>query len=292
MSVANDSNIATPPPADGAARFGTAGGLGGSSPRASTAGGLGGSSPRGSTVERALTAATQDATKIGDLLETLRAARLWLPLPDDASAVTASGAVELPTVTYLGSEFVPAYTSAELLTALAGAPAAPGRGPGQIPHAVVQTADLARLLPPGIGIALNAGASQSVPIYPQGVTFLAADASAAGLDRISLGPLPAQPEDLLAEIRAGLAGVPQAAQASAAWLSVKFSGEGMIISVTLDDPADAAARDGVVAVLERAAQAAKHDAGYPIDVTFPGESEPDQIDRWIAAFGEPFYRRG
>ncbi len=259
VSVATDSNIATPQPAD--------------------------------TVERALSAATQDATKIGDLLETLRAARLWLPLPDDESAVTASGAVELPTVTYLGSEFVPAYTSADLLISLDRL-ATPGKAAGQVPHAVVLTADLARLLPPGIGIALNAGASQSVPIYPPGVAFLAADASAADQDRVSVGPLPTRPEDLLAEIRAGLARVPQAAEASAAWLSVRFSGEGMIISVALDDPADTEAADAVVAVLERAAETVRHDAGYPIDVTFPGESEPDQIDRAIAACAEPFYRRG
>jgi hypothetical protein len=233
-------------------------------------------------VELALTAATHDATKIGDLLETLRAARLWLPLPDDVSAVTAGGAVELPTVTYLDSVFVPAYTSPELLATSAG----------QVPHAAVLAADLARLLPSGIGIALNAGASQSVPIYPPGVTFLAVETPAAAVDRVSVGPLPTQPEDLLAEIRAGLADIPQAAEASAAWLSVQFSGEGMIISVTLDDPADGAVRDAVVAMLERAAQAARHDAGHPIDVTFPGEGEPDQIDQWIAARAEPFYRRG
>ena len=32
-------------------------------------------------VERALAAAIQDASKIGDLLDMLRSARLWLPLP-------------------------------------------------------------------------------------------------------------------------------------------------------------------------------------------------------------------
>jgi len=28
---------------------------------------------------------------------------------------------------------------------------------------------------------------------------------------------------------------------------------------------------------------------FPIDVTFPGESEPDQMDAWISACAEPFY---
>jgi SseB protein N-terminal domain len=241
-------------------------------------------------VERALAAAIRDATRIGDLLDTLRSARLWLPLSDDGTPVTDGAAVTLPTVTYLGSEFVPAYTSAELMAQLAD-PAQSAYPPAAIPHAVVRAQDLARLMPPGVGIALNAGASESVPVYPQGVQFLAAAEPAGDGSRISVEPLPAQPVELLAAIRAGLARIPQARQACAAWLSVQFSGEGMIISVTLDDPSDGSVRDAVVAALEDAAQSARPDAGYPIDVTFPGEAQPDDIDSWIAAFAEPFYLR-
>ena len=47
----------------------------------------------------------------------------------------------------------------------------------------------------------------------------------------------------------------------------------------------------MIAVLERAASTAAADAGYPIDVTFPGEGEPDHIDHWIATAAEPFYVR-
>jgi hypothetical protein len=243
-------------------------------------------------VERALTAAISDATRIGDLLDTLRIAKLWLPLPEDGAPATDGTAVRLPTVCYLGSEFVPAYTSADLLAQLAdpGGSERPARPAAAIPHIVVRAADLARLMPPGIGIAINAGARQSVPVYPQGVAYLAAD-EPANERRVSVGPLPGQPERLLAAIRAGLALVPQASQASAGWLSVQFAGEGLLISVTLDDPADTAVRDQVIAVLERAAQDAWLDAGYPIDVTFPGEGEPDHIDDWIATAARPFYER-
>jgi hypothetical protein len=270
MNVATRNNTATPAPAG--------------THRATAA-----SPDQAAAVDRALAAAIIDAARIGDLLDTLRTARLWLPLPEDGVPVTDTGAVTLPTVTYLGSEFVPAYTSAELLAGLAEP--GPAARPETIPHAVVRASDLARLLPPGIGIALNAGASESVPVYPQGVAFLAADDAAADVSRISVGPLPAQPEDLFAGIRAGLAAIPQASQAVAAWLSVQFSGEGLIISVTLDDPADALVRETVVAVLEQAASAAQRDGGYPIDVTFPGEGEPDYIDHWIATSGTPFYQR-
>jgi len=239
-------------------------------------------------LERALAAAIQDATKIGDLLDALRSARLWLPLPAPggpspapaASAAGTDGAVTLPTVVYLGCDFIPGYTSAEMLRRLAGG----------VPHLAVRATDLARLLPPDVGIALNAGAEQSVPVYPQGVAFLAAD-EPADARRVTVGPLPVQPGQLLALIRTGLTAIPQAREASAGWLSVQLAGEGMIISVTLDDPADAAAREQVIAALERAAAAAPHDARYPIDVTFPGEGEPDHIDHWMATGTTPFYVR-
>jgi hypothetical protein len=294
MSVATDSNTAIP--ATGGGRQ-----VAGQKPAAPPAEPTGQSRPdwhvtavspaadaaQAMAVERALTAAIQDATRIGDLLDTLRASRLWLPLPDDGTPVTDGAAVTLPIVTYLGNEFVPAYTSAELLTVLAGPPHALAGSPS-FPHVVVRAADLARLMPADVGIALNAGASESVPVYPQGVAFLA---DGADRDQISLGPLPTWPEDLLAEISAGLARIPQAAQAVVAWLSIQFSGEGMIISVTLDDPADTAVQDAVVAAFERAARDTRYDTGYPIDVTFPGETEPDHIDHWIATAGQPLYQR-
>jgi hypothetical protein len=275
MSVATDNNPATPP-------------RGGHQDL-----------PAG-TVEWALAAAIRDATRIGDLLDALRSARLWLPLPAGGPQVSRDGSVCLPTVTYLGGEFVPAYTSAELLTQLAGRDDAGAAAdaalpatvlPATVPHLAVRAADLASLLPPGIGIALNPGATESVPIYPQGVAFLAADDAAADLSRVSVGPVPEQPDALFAEIDAGLARIPAVSQADAAWLSVRFSGEGLVVSVTLDDPADDAVREEVVTALEQAAALASQDAGFPIDVTFPGESEPDYLDRWITAFGTRFYQR-
>jgi hypothetical protein len=274
MSITTDSNTATPDPADVAPE---------------------------SAVERALAAAIEDASRIGDLLDVLRRARLWLPLPGGGRAAIKGTAVTLPTVCYLGSEFVPAYSSAQLLRQLAstaspagpGDPASPADLAETLPHVVVRAADLARLLPPSVGIALNAGASESVPVYPQGVSYLAAQDAGNELDRISVGPLPIRPDGLLADIAAGLMQIAQVRDASAAWLSVQFAGEGLLISVTLDDPAEAAARDLAVGAIERAAwQAAGQDAGFPIDVTFPGESEPDHIDEWISAFATPFYRRG
>ena len=104
---------------------------------------------------------------------------------------------------------------------------------------MVPAAELARRVPPGVGIALNPGAE---------------------------------------------------AQASRAWLSVPGEGEGLVISVTLDDPGSETAHLDVLAAVERAVQ---HGPGqeFPIDVTFPGEGEPDQVDTWITAHADPFYIR-
>jgi SseB protein N-terminal domain/SseB protein C-terminal domain len=241
-------------------------------------------------VERALAAAVRDPARLGDLLDALSQGRLWLPLPDDGHPVTDGSAVHLPTVRYLGSVFVPAYTSAARLLRATQDPSADQRV-AVIPHAVVRAADLARRLPRALGIALNPAASESVPIYPPGVAHLAAERATVGSSRVSVGPLPATPADLLTAIRARLAGLRGAREAAAAWLSVERAGEGMIISVTLDDPADEAARAAAMTAVQEAVAAAPRGVGWPIDVTFPGEGEPDVIDRWIASSAAPFYQR-
>jgi hypothetical protein len=257
-------------------------------------------------MERALAEAARDSSKLGDLLDELSRGRLWLPLPQDGQPVTDGTAVRLPTLKYLGAEFIPAFTSAARLRGTvprprAPLPSAPVPGvhalPPVKPHIVVPVAALARLLPADVGIALNPSAGQSVPVYPEGVAYLASAAGQNPHGRISVGPLPIEPDDLLGGIRSGLAGVPAASQAAAAWLAVEFAGEGLVISVTLDDPADGEAKDAVVGVVERAALAAPSDPWFPIDVTFPGEygrdegSMPDPVDEWVSAFAIPFYRR-
>jgi hypothetical protein len=235
-------------------------------------------------VEQALAAAVKDPDRVTDLLDELSRGRLWLPLPDDGRPVTDGSAVSLPTVTYLGAEFVPAFTSARQLAARHGS---------DVPHIVVPAAQLARLLPAGVGIALNAGAEASIPISPEGVSYLAADAitlvSANGA-AVRVGRPPADPVTLLTEIRTELGTIPDVREASRAWLSVPGQGEGLVISVTLHDPCSQAAHGQVISAIERAVGALP-EPGFPIDVTFPGEAGADQVDEWISAHAEPFYIR-
>src|SRR6266851_3392786 len=148
-------------------------------------------------IEHALSAAAKDPDRVTDLLDELSRGRLWLPLPDDRP-VTDGSAVLLPIVTYLGAEFVPAFTSAQRLATWLGRTTGPagqagsfvppqhqgeselsrlssGDGPfAAMPHIVVPAAELAKRLPSSVGIALNPGAEASVPIYPEGVGYLSA----------------------------------------------------------------------------------------------------------------------
>lgn len=252
-------------------------------------------------IEQILLTIAKDPDRVAGLLDDLVRARLWLPLPTAERPVVKGSAVSLPTVTYLGAEFVPAFTSLRRLTrwvapedrkntGLVPPQYRPDTGEatdGLVAHMVVAATDLAQQLPPGLGIALNPGGDTSVPIYPDGVAHLAASERGRQTP-IQLGHPPAEPLDLLREISNGLATLDAVRHASRAWLTVPGQGEGLVVSVTLDDPASAVAHDAVVTVIERAAAAVPH-AAFPIDVTFPGEAEPDQIDEWVATNATPFY---
>lgn len=232
------------------------------------------------TVEQVLAAVIKDADRMNDLLDELSRARLWIPLAAGRRPVTDGSAVVLPTVTYLGAEFIPVFTSAQRLGDAWGTP-----------HIVVPAAALARRLPSGLGIALNPGAEASVPIYPEGVAYLATAQAYLGGVPVRVGHPPAEPEALLREVRDGLRQLPAVRQASRAWLSVPGRGESLVISVTLDDPASEPAREAVVQTIERAVAAIGRQVPFPVDATFPGEAEPDLLDDWVAGNAPPFYTR-
>jgi len=255
-------------------------------------------------VEQVLAAAVKDPDRVDDLLEELTRARLWVPLPG-GRPVTDGSAVALPTVVYLGADFVPCFTSVQRL-ALWADPSNLRYKRWQragdsrvVPHIVVPAVELARHLPADLGMAINPGAEASVPIYPEGVRYLAAARSAAqpgaraqdSREPVRVGDPPAEPEELLREVSGRLHALPAVRQASRAWLSVPGQGEGLVISVALDDPASEPAHEAVLGVIERAVAAVPQQAPFPIDVTFPGESEPDLVDDWVARNTRPFYTR-
>jgi hypothetical protein len=168
-----------------------------------------------------------------------------------------------------------------------------------VPHVVLPAIGLARRLPSGVGLAINPDSTPGLPLFPECVPYLArltapailAQAGApppGGLDmehlasgngtRFLVGHPPAEPTALLAETRAALRALPFARQASRAWLSVPGQGEGLLVSVLLDDPASERARTAVVDAIEHAAAAAALRVPFPVDVIFPGEPGSEHPD--------------
>jgi hypothetical protein len=231
------------------------------------------------TVEQVLAAAVKDPDRLSDLLDELARGRLWVPLPVGGS-VTDGSAVALPTVTYLDAEFVARFTAVQRLSYWPNRPEAfslvwqRSGDTRVVPHIVVPAVELARHLPAGLGLAVNPRAEASVPIYPEGVSYLA-EAQAKAMPQV--GHPPTEPETLLREVSWWLRSLPAIRHASRAWLAVPGQGADLIISVTLDDPASEPARQAVLGVIERAVAAIPVQVSFPIDVTFSDESEPDLV---------------
>ena len=272
------------------------------------------------TIERILASVVADASRLPGLLAELSTTQVWVPLPVRHRPFTDGTAVRLPLIEAEGEDFVPCFTSVQRLTAwadvadLPSAAATAGAADAEfvesgrrwqragdarvVPHIVVPAAGLARRLPSGLGLALNADGANGLPLYPESVSFLARLAPAGTEIAAEVGHPPVEPRALLDETRAGLRELRFVRYASRAWLTVPGAGEGLVISVTLDDPGSEARRDAVVDALERARSAVPLRAPFPVDATFPGEilpgrssPSPDLIDEWINRNTRPFYTR-
>jgi type III secretion system (T3SS) SseB-like protein len=266
-------------------------------------------------LERALAAVTRNPGELPGLLAELAPSRLWVPLPH--RPFTDGTAVRLPLIGYEGADFVPCFTSVQRLNAWAGRDWQRAGDARQVPHVVLPAIGLARRLPSGVGLAINPDSSPGLPLFPECVPYLArltapailglaGTAPPGGLamehiaagtgPRLVIGHPPAEPSALLAETRSALRALPFVRQAARAWLSVPGEGEGLLISVLLDDPASERAQTAVTDAIEQATAAVALRVPFPVDLIFPGEAGteavPDAIDAWIADNTRPFYHRG
>ena len=279
-------------------------------------------------IERVMAAVAGDPGQLRGLLAELTTTQLWVPLPVRHRPFTDGTAVRLPLIDADGEDFVPAFTSVQRLTAWVDAADVPPAAPAEdfqlpdsgrrqragdarvVPHIVVPAAGLARRLPSGLGLALNPDGANGLPLYPESVSYLARlvpEGTAAGTRRaateanaagVGVGHPPVEPRALLDETRAVLRGLRFVRYASRAWLSVPGAGEGLVISVALDDPTSEGRRVAVVQALEEACAAIPLRVPFPVDATFPGEilpgktsPSPDIVDEWISRNTRPFYTR-
>ena len=287
-------------------------------------------------IERTLAATARNPAELPLLLTELVVARLWVPLPVRHRPFTDGAAVRLPLIGYQDTDFVPCFTSVQRLTAWVDQGGAWQRAgdPRIAPHVVVPAGGLAQRLPAGLGLAINPDTPTGLPIYPECVPYLArlamrenaaaagggtAGAGRAGTETapggLALGQLvhgsgvdflighpPAEPSALLAETRSALRALPPVRQASRAWLSAPGEGEGLVISVVLDEPTREDSRAAAAKAIERAAASVALRVPFPLDITFPGEhvrggdlrtalAPLAAIDAWIAVSTRPFYAR-
>jgi hypothetical protein len=247
----------------------------------------------GESIERILASALADPGLLPALLAELAGTRLWVPLPVRRRPFTDGTAIRLPLIGYTetDTDFVPCFTSVQRLTRWADdveADAGSGAdidefrfgGAGRqwqragdarvVPHVVVPAAGLARRLPAGLGLALNPGDAPGLPLFPESVSYLARlDGPTAAA--IAVGHPPAEPLALLNAVRAGLRRLRFVRSASRAWLTVPGLGEGLVISVALDDPASEPAQRAVIGALLGAVASVPLHVPFPVDVAFAGE---------------------
>src|ERR1700677_5082990 len=126
-------------------------------------------------IERTLASVAADPGQLPGLLAELTTTQLWVPLPVRHRPFTDGTAVRLPLIEAEGDDFVPCFTSVQRLTAWVDAADRPSTARSEefqftesgrrwqragdarvVPHIVVPAAGLARRLPSGLGLALNA----------------------------------------------------------------------------------------------------------------------------------------
>jgi hypothetical protein len=287
----------------------------------------------GESIERILASAIADPGLLPALLAELAGTRLWVPLPVRRRPFTDGTAVRLPLVGYAETDidFVPCFTSVQRLTTWADDAEADPRNGGPleefrfggsgrqwqragdarvVPHVVVPAAGLARRLPAGLGLALNPDGAPGLPLYPESVSYLARLDERGGAT-IAVGHPPTEPLALLTQVGARLRRLRFVRSASRAWLSVPGQGEGLVISVALDEPASEPARRAVTGALLAAVASVPLHVPFRVDVTFPGEPAADQpagaepaaadpvdaepgpdiIAEWMSRNTRPFYTR-
>ncbi|PRX92509.1 SseB family protein [Allonocardiopsis opalescens] len=131
-------------------------------------------------VERALAEVLEDTATTPGFLATLRSNELVVPLPEGAG-VQSDGSVALPVLTHDDASFVPVFTSEEQLAQL----------DSSLAYTTVPARELAGMLPEGVGLAVNPGATATVPIPAENVWAIAGtppDSGPSGPD--GSGPAP------------------------------------------------------------------------------------------------------
>ncbi|GAA2558476.1 enhanced serine sensitivity protein SseB [Winogradskya consettensis] len=222
-------------------------------------------------LESVLAGARSGAATPDQLLHALRDNQLWVPLPGGADA---QGNTQLPVLVIEESPYVAAYTSAEQLT----------RAAADTAHMVLTGRELAALMAPQLGLAVNPGGEIGLPIHPGGVDVLRGESRQVPAGRrMRLGDPVEEPTELLAAVAASFSAIPAVTEARRALAQVGEEPPALLIGIRTQD--ESVART-VAEAVRTATQ--RSPVPYPVD-TVVLRDENDPLTAWMLANTTPFY---
>lgn len=221
-------------------------------------------------VEQSLAEAASGRVTVEEWLGAFVDALVWVPM-----TATSGQQGTFPVLSIDGGSYVPVFTSeAEV-----------DRAAPDNPRITPVVRELVASLPESVGLAVNPGGSVGLPV-PAAVIRQAAGLGTrvpAGT-KVRIGVPAEEPEELLAAVAAGLAGLPAVRSARRCWAAVGESRPGLVIGLDVDpdnEQTRAGALDAVGGVAEGSA------GSFPVDVVF--ENDRDEFTTWMNAHVEPFY---
>jgi SseB protein C-terminal domain/SseB protein N-terminal domain len=227
-------------------------------------------------VEAVLLRASRREASGGELTDALAAAELLVPVAGPAPAEDPTR-VQLPAVEEQGRRYVPVFTSPSQLRLY-------GHAGG---HLRLRGRELAAMLDPATGLAVNLGGDLGLPLSPEQVRAMTAPAARLPAGQVvRLGEPAEEPTRLLEAIAAGLA---TSGEVRAAYRALMQSGEAeaprLVVGLEVDDP-EAGRR-----LLEAVGRAARELGDREVDLLAFGEDGDGSVGSWMQLHTRPFYRR-
>lgn len=146
--------------------------------------------------------------------------------------------------------------------------------------------ELADLLAPELGIAINPGAGLGLPLNPEGVRRLRGGAVPTGT-RMRLGAPADEPTDLLAALGASFSAIPAVLEARRALAQIGEQAPIMLIGVHADQRIGTW-QDDILAAVRTVT--ARTPIPYPVDTVFL-DRDDEPVAAWMLRNTDPFYRR-
>ncbi|WP_329455530.1 enhanced serine sensitivity protein SseB [Streptomyces sp. NBC_01497] len=239
----------------------------------------------GNELEEVLAASLGSETAGARLVEVLGRSEVWVPLPEGGGP--DSQGLDLPTVEIGGGAYVPVFSSEEQFLRCVGS---------HMSFTVAPARDLARGLPPQLGIVVNPGGVVGMPLPPVAVAELCRTGrtvldgpEAGGRVRLFEPDWQDEPLDFLTAAAAEFEASGVVATARRALASVEAGAYQLFVGVQLVpwEPADG---NGALDALGRAL--GRVEVPWQVNLLLLDLAQNDPVADWMLGRVRPFYQRG